>query len=151
MWFWFRYGEIVKTHILGCPCVMLASSWGCVVCVGDTSPLVQAHIPTKQGTVDREMGTFLSPRFLPFADEKVGSRVSVSWCHSELSPGHWSHCCRLLGVMVWGSCYKHLPWVEEGKPDKIHLLVGLQRLQIETICVVSDLRYIEFRGMSKQH
>jgi len=22
---WFRYGEIFKTHLLGCPCVMLAS------------------------------------------------------------------------------------------------------------------------------
>lgn len=24
-WTWFRYGEIFKTQILGCPCVMLAS------------------------------------------------------------------------------------------------------------------------------
>lgn len=26
--FWFRYGEIFKSHMLGCPCVMLASPEG---------------------------------------------------------------------------------------------------------------------------
>lgn len=54
MWFWFRYGEIVKTHILGCPCVMLASpeaAWFVLV--------TQAHLfkptypPSKEQLIGR--------------------------------------------------------------------------------------------------